>query len=161
MGAELRKHQDMLIIIGTGVIAFGVWSVIKTVLYYALSRDEMLRILKEQGLEQGYEAGVYVLIALALAFILGLRIYIGLSARAEGVGKRRGNGYVVLAAIMTLVNFGGFVLSVAGAFELELTLDNIVDLSVTFVVELTSIATMAELVYSALRVRNLRKQIAD
>lgn len=161
MGAELRKHQDMLIIIGTGVIAFGVWSVIKTVLYYALSRDEMLRILKEQGLEQGYEAGVYVLIALALAFILGLRIYIGLSARAEGVGKRRGNGYVVLAAIMTLANFGGFVLSVAGAFELELTLDNIVDLSVTFVVELTSIATMAELVYSALRVRNLRKQIAD
>ena len=151
----------MLIIIGTGVIAFGVWSVIKTVLYYALSRDEMLRILKEQGLEQGYEAGVYVLIALALAFILGLRIYIGLSARAEGVGKRRGNGYVVLAAIMTLANFGGFVLSVVGAFELELTLDNIVDLSVTFVVELTSIATMAELVYSALRVRNLRKQIAD
>ena len=36
---RLRKTQSDLATMGLGVIAFGVWSVIKTVLYVALDRE--------------------------------------------------------------------------------------------------------------------------
>ncbi len=36
---SLRKNCDILAVVGLGVIIFGIWSVIKTVLFTALDQD--------------------------------------------------------------------------------------------------------------------------
>ena len=96
MEVQLRKHQNMLVIIGSGVMSFGMWSAIKMVLYSMMRRSEFRETIAEQGASEDIQGVLliimYLFIGIGLAFILALRSYIGLSARAEGMGKKRGNG---------------------------------------------------------------------
>ena len=153
---QLRKYQSMLAISGMGVVLFGAWSIAKTILMMVYAPD---RLVDAQVVDQaGFSRLVFN--ALMIAFLLPdliLRMYVGLSARAEAMGVRRGSGYIVIAWLMALFLIFTVVSSVAlfilyGDFGFSSLFDEVaID-----AVNATSASALIEVAVSARRVKKLR-----
>lgn len=153
---KLRRYRNLLVISGTGVIAFGVWSVVKAILFMTLTPDPLQ--LSEMTDVSAFELPfvkmmIYIVLAVILAVDLSLRLYIGLSARAEGNGKKKRIVYVVVAAIILLLSLWSIITS----FHLS-EYDSLLDMIVSFFVELTSAAAFFEVIYASCMVRRLQKK---
>jgi len=149
---RLRKMQSDLASMGLGVIAFGVWSVIKTVLYVALDTEKYL------GSFEGNMAMIvtfWVLLGGALAIDLALRLHVGRSAIAEGKGAKRRRGYIVLALLMAAASFAALA---AGLF-LQGNVGDVENSLVTLIVELTSDVLLLGVGVSAIRVKRLNREL--
>jgi len=159
METELRRRRIELITLGGGIIAFGVWSVLKTFLYVWVDSGS----LTEQAPEESKTAVMVlsiVIIAIIVLIDLALRCYIGLSARAEGIGQDKGRTYIVLAAVMLvlgilswipmLINFGG---------QDQAEKRPLLDFLISLVVDATSLTLMGKLLYNAVKVKKLRRQL--
>ena len=191
---KLRRYQNTLVIIGMGVIMFGVWSVIRTIVLGLSSSDSALSVISDvlddnmakSTAERVAQVILMWLVIAAIGFVLALRIYVGLSARAEVFGKRRGSGYLIVAIVMIvaylisiLINcfsiaysiFGSDLLRTLGLTTLadafakaeaegaSRTVDY-TDLFVSFVVDITSLVTLIELVAAAIQVKRLSRQLS-
>ena len=156
METELRRRRSELLTLGYGIIAFGLWSVLKTYLYTWVDP-----IIKEIDTEEQYKMAAtilaYVMISIILAADFGLRLYVGMSARAEGMGKKKGRAYIVVAALMLFVSVMLWLASL-GFVQSRAEKEALMDYIVSMVVDLTSIAILARLVYNAVKVRQLRRQ---
>ncbi len=110
-----RKTTDTLIITGNGVIAFGLWSVIRAVLFIIIYHGPLADILRESINTSGgdptmdpalFEKAVFVLLfvlfLVVVLVILALHFYVGLSARAVGFGTGNRRFYLFLAVFMIL-----------------------------------------------------------
>ena len=161
---RLRRDENTLIVVGTGVILFGIWSVVKALLQGNASFSNMLAEvrLEDAGLEElGFGDLSWLVAALAAAFVLiillldlSIRIFVGMSARAEGRGKKQGPVYLVLSVLL-LVFSGIFVCSYL--FVLFHGSDQVMDADAAIVVELTSFVTLLQMILSAVRVRRARR----
>ena len=154
----LRKNQNTLVIVGKGVIAFGVWTAVKTVLS-AMLMDDIENAI--QGAETGEPVpalAVYAILAVILLLLLGFRALIGRAAIAEGRGRKSGWLYLVLAGLLALTDLAALVTSIVW---IEDAFKSVMDLVVTVVVELTSIVTTAELILSAIRVKRLTRLLGE
>ena len=157
METELRRRRSELLTLGYGIIAFGLWSVLKTYLYTWV--DPIIR--EADVTAENRTAAVivaYIMITMVLAVDFGLRLYVGMSARAEGMGKKKGRGYIVVAALMLLISVLLWFLSL-GYIQSRAENDSLMDYIISMVVDLTSIAILARLVYNAVKVRQLRRQL--
>ena len=157
METELRRRRSELLTLGYGIIAFGLWSVLKTYLYTWV--DPIIREADVTAENRTAAAIVaYIMITMVLAVDFGLRLYVGMSARAEGMGKKKGRGYIVVAALMLLISVLLWFLSL-GYIQSRAENDSLMDYIISMVVDLTSIAILARLVYNAVKVRQLRRQL--
>ena len=157
METELRRRRSELLTLGYGIIAFGLWSVLKTYLYTWV--DPIIREADVTAENRTAAAIVaYIMITMVLAVDFGLRLYVGMSARAEGMGKKKGRGYIVVAALMLLISVLLWFLSL-GYIQSRAENDSLMDYIVSMVVDLTSIAILARLVYNAVKVRQLRREL--
>lgn len=160
---RIRKSQNTLIVVGTGTILFGIWTALKMIgSLFMLKKEtiEAMRKLAAGGLDQNTDRQVFaVTLAIALfatLILLLLRAFIGLSALAEGRGRRRHRLYIPAAMFMIVLSVLSFC---ANFFSVDgqkpygaLTPDT------TFsgmIIELTSIIMLFEMVYSALMIRKL------
>ena len=94
---QLRRDENTLMVVGSGVIIFGVWSVLKVLLLETTRLPEMMAEIRLEDLgfeELGLGDLSWVVAAMAIVFILigllldlSIRVFVGLSARAEGKGK--------------------------------------------------------------------------
>ncbi len=167
--SKLRKYEYTMVISGAGVIAFGVWSVIKAVIVVIsnslgifgefYSEKDMMQ-LNELGItEQGASLLVAVIVFLLLIIDLLMRLYIGLRAVAEARRLRKTrSAYIVLAVIMGLFLLIGLILRpfqyAQGTYE-----DDILDSAfASGIADMTSLLAITELVISAVMVRRLRKK---
>ena len=158
MERELRRNQNIMIIFGTGVIAFGVWSILKAGFYFLLSRDEFMRMLELSPLEEDRYYIAYAGIVGFLLLDLVVRLYVGLSARAEGKGKKKGLFYVILCGFHTM---SAIVLLVSSIVESVVSRESILDMVVALVVELTSLLTMVGLIRACLQTKKLSRQLSE
>lgn len=157
METELRRRRSELLTLGYGIIAFGLWSVLKTYLYTWV--DPIIREADVTAENRTAAAIVaYIMITMVLAVDFGLRLYVGMSARAEGMGKKKGRGYIIVAALMLLISVLLWFLSL-GYIQSRAENDSLMDYIVSMVVDLTSIAILARLVYNAVKVRQLRREL--
>ena len=166
MERELRRNQDALINIGSGIIAFGVWSVIKAVLYFFLNRSEMEDIVEQAMSDVEFSPDdyeiyrllvriiVYFFVGIILLADMGIRLYLGLSARTEGMEGKKGYAYVVVGGLMVLLSIAIVV------FEGKSLIDGTVAESargpsefVGLLIDFTSIVVMLEMILSAIRVK--------
>ena len=100
--AKKRRYQDTLGIAGTGVIAFSVWSLAKIGLFLTFADQDVLRSLL--GITGAMLANAVLTLVAAMGVIdLCVRVFVGLSARAEGRGERRNPFYLVVAAVAAIV----------------------------------------------------------
>ena len=154
MERRLRKSQNNLVVIGYGVIAFGVWSVIKIVLYTALNTD--INMLSAEGETVPVEVFWFIML-IFLAFELSLRLYVGFSAVYEGRGRKKRFGYIILALLMALTSFALVAANLA-AFGSDESPGKTV---VTIIVEASSSIMLAEMAIFAVRVKLLGRKLAE
>ena len=152
---EIRRIQDTLTIAGSGVIAFSVWSLAKIGLFLSLADENTLRWLFEQlGIDNPSLAlAVYVTLGAIILIDLGFRAYVGLSARAEGIGKRKSPFYLVVAAVAAIANaLSLYAIALGTAFGVSLS-----SMIVTITIEVTAIAALVLVIVSSIRLRRMSK----
>ena len=157
MQRDLRRNENILAVSSLTMILFGVWTAIKLVLYFSLSEDGFRAIPKdaEGQLER------LILIAILVLFIcisMSTRLCVGLSARAESMGRKKGYGYVVLAVLILVADILALGFSLA---HIEENFDSWMDMVITLFVETTSMLTIAELIVAAFRVKKLKRMAAE
>lgn len=160
MQSQLRRNQDTLVVVGTGIIAFGVWNILESVLLFVLVSSH-LEVSMPPGytLDQYSQMLVYSVVPMT-AVGLVMNLFVGLSARAEGLGRRRGKGlaYVFIAVVMAL--FGVVVVTLLG-LAVFLTEVPVMDCLIPIVMECTSIVVLVELVAASIRTKRFERQMAE
>ena len=151
---RLRKNQNTLSVIGLGVIVFGIWSVIKIVLYTALDNDGLLESSLRGNLERW---AFWIMMGILLAADLGLRLHVGLSAMAEGRGRSPRKAYIILTFLMALISFALFAAGLIGLW----TSDSFGVSLVSSIVDATSCVLLLEMAVSAIQVKRLRKRLEE
>lgn len=151
---QLRKNQNTLVVIGLGVIAFGIWSVIKSVLLNVFSGQPLEGISEE---ETAVKVIFWILLVGSLAIDLRLRFYVGLSAINEGRGRKKRKAYIVWAFFMA---FMSALAVVAGLATIRYS-EAIGTMIVMIVVETTSCVLLVEMALAALKVKKLCRKLEE
>lgn len=148
---KMRRYQNLLMISGLGVIAFGLWTILKTIL---------LLFVKENTLAELPDSLARVIFIVVLVVVLAVdflfRLFIGLSARAEGQGKKKGYAYIVFAILLAIFSLASVVLIFFDVGE-----TSILELTVSVIVEVTSLIVVIELLVAAFTVKKLRKELGE
>ena len=156
---ELRRHQNTLIIIGLGVIAFGIWSIIKMVMLLLLAPDTLFELMAPKTETEVSKQTMMIIVVSLVAFFLlidlALRLYVGRSAIREArTGKKRIT-YLIIAGLIAALNASS--LSTPFIYGTQYYLSGL-DMVVTFLIDLTSFIVLIELIRSGVKVRQLRKE---
>ena len=159
MDIELRRRRINLSTLGTGVVAFGVWNVLKTMLYIFASPVSFVYVDDAAAYGAVVSLIFYVLLGLLLALDLSLRLYIGLSARAEGRGRRKGSGYIIAAAALFAMTAAYYVAAWVTHSNTRLENQAALDYYVSMFVDITAMIMLGDLLYTAIRARKLEKQM--
>ena len=169
MEKELRHSRSKLWIFGTGVIAFTLWSIIRPLLILLFPTGAAgLAAEAESGITEKLDTIPVspLFIALALLFLLlvfflviGLRFYIGFSARAEGVGRHRGSAYVVIAFVFFAFQVLSFALTGYYLFKTKMSDSSVLETAAAVLVEVSSMVTMGEMAFEAVKVKKLTRQM--
>lgn len=159
MDIELRRRRINLSTLGTGVVAFGVWNVLKTILYIFASPVNFVDVDDAGAYGAVVSLISYALLGLLLALDLSLRLYIGLSARAEGRGRRKGSGYIIAAAALFAMTAAYYVAAWVTHSNTRLENQAALDYYVSMFVDITAMIMLGDLLYTAIRARKLEKQM--
>ncbi len=162
---KLRRDRDTLAIVGLGVMAFGVWSVIRSVVTFVFQIPELRERFAETGNATAGIIATGVATLLVLAVDLRLRFCIWRSARAEGLRGERKTGYLFAAGILALLSLAtlGFILFAAfGTNELAAEARASDEIGVSsFIVELTSLATLIDMIAASVRVKRMTRALEE
>ena len=157
MQEELRRHQHTLVIGGTGVIAFTLWSLIKgTIFSFLIKPAEIASNTYDTSFASEHiHLVVLLLVALILALILDfpLRLYVARAANAIGKGRRKSSvGFMAALVTITLIDLFEIVLGVM-SFSLERgTFFNDI---IAIVVDLTSFFILVRMLYAVHMIKKL------
>lgn len=161
MEKKLRKYRNTLVVSGTGVVLFGAWSIVKTLMYFTMApvfAQALMEFSMDDGVTEALVLKIFwFLIGFVLVIELSVRAYIGLSAVAEGKGKKKGYVYVLLAVWLWIQQL---VFLVQGLATAQYVTDSLLDTAVTLIVDLTSMYTMMEMIVSSVRVKWHRKALS-
>lgn len=145
MGAQIRRLENTLTTIGTGIVAMAIWQTIKIILQLTLLNQ----------MEKNEETISGVIIAISITVILGLiECYIGFSARSEGIEKKKSGVYLVWTGLY-LAAF--FVVLVFEIFLIFTDFDFTVSTIVIAIIDISAFVLNIEMMVSAIKVRRLRK----
>ena len=149
---KMRRYRNLLTVSGLGVIIFGLWSVLKTILLLFMKEG----ILSEIPDDTFVRVMFFLILGGILLVDVLIRLYVGLSARAEGFGKKKGYAYVVIAILMALASLTSLVLIFFDSNE-----QSIWELIVSVIVEATSLVVTIELLVAAFTVKKLKKELGE
>ena len=154
----LRKQQNLLVDAGMGVIMFGIWGVAKVNMYLAMSSEfaEAWRVtaMESQPGEEFIMIGIGILIAVLLVSDLAMRLYIGLSAVADGKGKKKGYAYLLLTAVFLGASLqSSWHMYHAGVQQIGVTQ------IMGFLLEMASLYVLLEVLIAGFRVKRLRRKM--
>ena len=171
MERDLRKNQNLLVCIGTGVLMFGFWSVIKGVMTVFLQKDELLSMLESvreslPAEEVQFFAPAFTIMCAGIGIIVGvvllMRIFVGLSARKEGMGKgkrkRNRRAYLVFSVILVVIT----VFSLFADFPtMGKSLEGFLDGIVPVIIDVTSLIMLIELIVAGAKVKTLKRKLEE
>ena len=93
-----------------------------------------------------------------LTFDLGLRVYVGFCARAEGRGKSAGLAYLIVAGILIATYCYSIPQDIIVFTRGQ---DTLLVLFASLFIDLTSLLTLTLLLYSAVQTRRLEKALSE
>ena len=152
MEAKIRRTQDNLFVLGTSVIAFGLWNLIKFTVYFFFNSDDI-----KQAVDEKYFMFSIIVTWVMIFISFLLRCFIGISARAEGKGKRKSVLYLVFTGIIMSVYF---LIIVFETFFFIFQLEHIFTMVVTLIIDITSFMFLLELMINSIRIRHLRREVS-
>lgn len=159
MQRELRKYENSLSVSGLVVILFGLWSVLKLGLRLVFSTLGLMNPTEDTIVDPEIQKGfLYLAIAILAVLILelGLRLYIGLTARAESRGKKKTVVYLIIAVLLAAYS----VYSLVALIRSFAAVDFFESL-VSVLVELSGLFALAELIFSSIKVKQIRKKMEE
>ncbi len=162
MERELRRYQNLLVCVGTGIIMFGFWSLIKGVMMIIFYKDDIIELMTALGTPKEDLSWllpfVNVMIVGVICADLVLRMIVGLSAQNEG--RDRGTQgrwlYLVFGMMLTIIQVGSLVGNLT-SFDESFT--NFLDGIITLVIDVTSVVMMVEMFVAGARVKYLKRKI--
>ena len=163
----MRRHQHTLAVVGVGVIGFGIWSIVKSILYLTLINPLKDILLTDYQNVTDYEHEEFfvfvctIVIVTAVALIdLHLRWKVGKKAIAISRGEQTATkGFYLRSAIVTLVDGAEFVagvLAIAGIVSSE---ESLTDQISTLLVDSTSVVMLIEMIIAAVMIGKITKMI--
>jgi hypothetical protein len=164
MERERVRAQSTLRTLGDGMIIFNLWNLLKPFLLSFFGQGETVEaadLPDFSALPELSEEMVFVLLMTALAyFVLNfvLRLYIGLSARAEGKGKRKGWLYLIVCVIIFAVDV--ILLITSAILNLAISVENstYLQLFAALVLEISSIAILFETIVTSIKLKRLNRR---
>ncbi len=145
MNAQIRRLENTLTTIGTGIIAMSVWQLIKNILQYTL--------LRSNDEDEISLAKILFMIGVLIIFSL-IDCYIGFSARSEGKGKKKKGIYLFWTALYLIVSFIAITLELILVF---IDPNYTVYYFIVVIIDITVLVLNIEMMVSAIKVRRLRK----
>ena len=149
-----RRNLNTLSILGTGVIVFGFWGIIKIAAEFFLGIDvfnpEDIKDLNELGLKI-----VNITLFVVLTVDIILRIIVGIKAKREEHGKKTGRGYLVIILWLVL---SSSVNVTAAAWEIITMRAAFFEYFVAIFMELSSLVVSLEVFIAAVSVRRYRRK---
>ena len=175
MERELRKSQNILVVLGYGVIMFGAWSLFKCILTCTLDFGAINELVSSgitaadmEGVDVSREAFVHIvdLIVIGMILIISvvdtlIRIRVGLSAVAEGKGRKRGKFYLAAAVLLILISAFSIYLDITELISPAEKATRTNDTIAGLLFDITSLATVIQMIYYAKKVRKLSKELSQ
>ena len=152
-----RRDRSTLVILGTGVIIFGFWSVIKLAAYLILDIP-IFDVSEMEGME---EADLPMLMNILYVMTTGdvlVRVFVGLNAISEGRSRNgRLNGGLYLAFNVWMIIFEIFSVASVIWTLYELTdIDEIIEYFLLLFMEISSLVIVIEVFAAALSARHYK-----
>ena len=156
MEAKIRRLENNLVTIGTGVVILSLWTLFKTILYVIVYWGKIKDLTSTlQPMETALVFGM-VFAAVLIEFVL--HSFIGLSARKEGEGKKIRPIYLIITEIILLLYAAVILIELLPLFRAEyFSLISVVSI----VIDVTSFAFLIDMISSSVRLRKLKKQKAE
>lgn len=148
----VRRDRDTLYVIGTGILALGAWALVKYVMMYLRYSEQLMEAIGKGGEDGAVVSAILGIIIGFALFELVLHLIVGLSARAEGQGKRKGFLYLACAVLLALLVFAYVCLDVFGLVTVGEIGDKI-DIVIEGVIDFTSFVMLAGLIAATVRLR--------
>ena len=151
---KLRKNCRTLVDLGTGIIIFGFWSIVKLATY-TLLEIPIYDLSEYDDLDQSDLPLLMTFLYVMLAADVIIRVIVGLNARAEGRGRSRSSLYLIFNVWMILFGIfsvGSLVWECLAAGYTEAFFDYLLMLFM----EASSLAITIEVYAAALSVRRYK-----
>ena len=155
MELELRRCRSTLRIVGTGVIAFAVWAALKPLLLLLMVPEEAVDSALFQELPQICKLIAVLVIILIVALGIGFRLYLGFSARAEGLWNRKGSAYVILAFVYLFIQVSINISSLAYLIKNGIADQAFAQTATSLILEISSTVTTGEMAFMGAKVKRL------
>jgi hypothetical protein len=151
---KFRRNSRTLADLGTGIIVFGFWSIIKLATYLILNIP-IYDLSEIEDMDQSDLPIVMGMLYVMLAIDVVVRLIVGLNARAEGRGRKRSSLYLIFN--VWLILFGLFSVGsvIWECFESIMT-ESFFDYLLTLFMECSSLAITIEVYIAALSVRRYK-----
>jgi hypothetical protein len=148
MDVTIRRLENNLTTLGTGIIVFGFWSLLKFAVSYFTLGDQMF-----EETNGDIDATVIFFSWLFAVLFALVYLWLGLCARAEGNGKRKSLLYLIVIGVIATLST---LIIAAEVLSLFLLKDEIDTVLITLVIDLTRMIFLIELFYSSIKLRHLR-----
>lgn len=147
---RLQKYRSSLIASGGAMVLFALWTVIRSI----VEIDSNLNYVGDQVSIQPLVTAIAVMGIIDLV----LKLYVGLSARLEGLSRKKKRPYLVLGIIIAALSIAWLIFMIV-EFPTQYRLYGLVGPIINLAVEATVLFAALDLVISAIRVRKLEKEI--
>lgn len=152
---KLRRYRGSLVSNGKGIIYFGAWSVIKSILSIMRNPESILSNSTD------YPTWVAILSTLLLFFSVSfiafaVNLYIGRASCKEGLNGKKGSFYLVVAGVVAMIDIGFLLIylvtGLSGGEDFDLAL-------AAFLVDLTKSVLLIDIIYTAIMSRRMEKKL--
>lgn len=151
MSAKMRKHQTTLICSGVAVIAFGLWSILRTMMMLIFRKEYLRGLFVENGdipLELLTKI-VYITVFVVLIIDLLFRLYAGMHAIREGSGRHKRITYVILSILYVVFFVSMDFYLLFGNFGRDISADDVAGV----IIDLTTQIAFIEIIRSSIALR--------
>ena len=148
MSAIKNKIEINLITTGTGLMFFGLWTFIKfflTIVFLGVEYDD--------NTSDEVKLIATIITIIAVAIVSALFCYVGLSARAEGKGKKKSVVYLIVNGFLLLFHILIIILETAALLFGE----NILTIIITMIIDATAAVLMSEVMINSIKLRKIRR----
>jgi hypothetical protein len=174
---KIRKFKDTMVTGGFAIIAFGIWTVIKCIieaftvlqpllgsLTFETFTEEQAAQIKAMIEDNSLFYSLLLMVLVYLAVDLALRLYVGLSAHAIGLEKKKKNGkerngilWLIFGVILVAFSVYSLIVTFQSTADI-LQMHSIMYYLISLLADVTSIYVTVEVVVSGFRLRWLTKK---
>ena len=147
---RLQKCRSSLIASGGAMMLFALWTVLRTIVQIDAQ-------VSYRGNSEALRPMVTAIYAVCVIDLI-LKLYVGMSARVEGMGREKKRPYFVLGIIIIIISLFSIEYMIL-EFPAEVKIYGLLVPIITMAVDVTALYAALDLVISAVRVRKLEQEM--